>query len=49
MKCILSTLKPYRGGIQGLGCIEAGRVLHIDYVYVEAISNTNALMKFDRN
>ena len=29
--------------------IQAGRVLHIDYVHVEAISKTNALMKFDRN
>ena len=30
-------------------CIEAGRVHHIDYVYVEAISKSNWLMKFDRN
>ena len=34
---------------KGLGCIVAGRVLHIDYVYVEAISESNSLMKFDRN
>ena len=26
-----------------------GRVPHIDYVYVEAISKSNALMKFHRN
>ena len=34
---------------KGLGCIETGRVPHIDYVYVEAISKRNSLMKFDRN
>ena len=34
---------------KGLGCIEVGRVPHIDYVYVEAISKSNAYMKFDRN
>ena len=34
---------------KGLGCIEAGRVPHIDYVYVETISETNVLMKFDQN
>ena len=34
---------------KGLGCIEAGRVPHIDYVYCEAISKGNRLMKFDRN
>ena len=34
---------------KGPGCIEAGRVPHIDYVYVEAISKNNWLMKFDRN
>ena len=28
---------------------EAGRVVHIDYVYDEAISQSNTLMKFDRN
>ena len=33
----------------GLECIEAGRVPHIDYAYVEVISKSNALMKFDRN
>ena len=27
-------------------CIEAGRVPHIDYVYCEAISKSNTLMKF---
>ena len=32
-----------------LGCIEAGRVPHTDYVHCEAISNSNSLMKFDRN
>ena len=30
-------------------CIESGRVPHIDYVYVEAISKSNALMKIHRN
>ena len=34
---------------KGLGCIEAGRMPHIDYVYVEAITNGNSWMKFDRN
>ena len=34
---------------KGLGCIEKGSVPHIDYVYVEAISKSNALMKFHRN
>ena len=34
---------------KGLGCIEMGRVPHIDYVYVEAICNGNSLMKFDRS
>ena len=34
---------------KGLGCIEAVRVPHIDCVYVEAISKSNSLMKFDRN
>ena len=34
---------------KGLGCIEAGRVPHIDYVYCEAISKSNMLMKFHRN
>ena len=33
----------------GLRCIEAGRVPHIDYVYVKAISKSNALMKLERN
>ena len=33
---------------KGLGSIEAGRVPHNDYVYVEAISKSNALMKIDR-
>ena len=32
-----------------LGCIEPGRVPHTDYVYVEAISKSNMLMKIDRN
>ena len=32
-----------------LGCIEEGRVTHIDYVHCEAISESNTLMKFDRN
>ena len=27
---------------KGLGCIESGSVPHIDYVYVEAISKSNA-------
>ena len=31
-----------------LGCIEASHVPHIDYIYVEAISKSNSLMKFDR-
>ena len=30
-------------------CIEAGRVPPIDYVYCEAISKSNMLIKFDRN
>ena len=34
---------------KGLGCFEVGRVPHIDYVYVEAISKSNSLMKLDRN
>ena len=33
----------------GLGCIDMGRVPHIDYVYVEAMCESNSLMKFDRN
>ena len=32
---------------KGMGCIEAGRIPHIDYVYVEAISKSNELMKFE--
>ena len=32
-----------------MGSIEAGRVPHNDYVYVEAISKSNSVMKFDRN
>ena len=32
-----------------LGCVEEGRVPHIDYVYWEAISKVNTLMKFDLN
>ena len=31
------------------GCFEACRVPHIVYVYVEAISESNSLMKFDQN
>ena len=34
---------------KGLGCIEAGRVPHIHYIYCEAISKSNTLMKFHRN
>ena len=34
---------------KGLGCIEAGRVPHNDYVYVEGMSKDNTLIKFDRN
>ena len=34
---------------KGLGCIEAGSVSHIDYVYVKAISKSNSLMKNNRN
>ena len=34
---------------KGLGCIEADRVPHTDYVSVEAISKSNELMKIDRN
>ena len=41
IKSILLALKLYRGD-KGMGCIEAGRVPHIDYVYVEAISISNA-------
>ena len=33
----------------GLGYIEAGRVPHSDYVYLEAIFKSNTLMKIDRN
>ena len=32
----------------GMGCIEKGRVPHIDYVYVESISKSNAFLKIDR-
>ena len=31
------------------GCIEAGRVPHIDSVYCEATPKSNTLMKFDGN
>ena len=34
---------------KGLGFIEAGRVPHIDYIYCEAISKSNTLLKFLRN
>ena len=34
---------------KGLVCIEAGRVPHTEFVYFEAISKINTLMKFDRN
>ena len=34
---------------KGLVCIEAGRVPHIDYVYFEALSKNNTVIKFDRN
>ena len=34
---------------QGLGCIEARRVSHTDYVYFETLSKSNMLMKIDRN
>ena len=34
---------------KGLRCIVAGRVPHIDYVCIKAISGSNALMKYDRN
>ena len=34
---------------KGLGSMEAGRVPHNDYVYDEAISKSNALVKTDRN
>ena len=34
---------------KGLGCIEAGRVPHIDKIYCEAISESNKLIKFHRN
>ena len=34
---------------KGLDCIEAGRVLHTDYIYIEAVSKSNTLMKLDRN
>ena len=30
-----------------LWCIEDGRVPHIDYLYFEAISKSNTLMKID--
>ena len=30
---------------KGLGCIEAGLVPHIDYIYCKAISKGNMLMK----
>ena len=33
----------------GLGCIEVGRVPHIDYVNAKAISKSNWLMEIDRN
>ena len=34
---------------KGLGCIEAGRMPHIDYIYCEAISKGNTLIKLNRN
>ena len=34
---------------KGLNCIEAGRVPHMDYVYVKAMSKNDPFMKFDRN
>ena len=49
IKSILLALKLYRVVYKGLGCIEVGRVPHIDFVYVKAISKSNAIMKFDRN
>ena len=33
----------------GWGYFEAGRVPHTDYVYFEALSNGNTLMKVDPN
>ena len=32
-----------------MDCVEAGRVPHIDYIYFKAVSESNMLMKFDRN
>ena len=49
IKSVLLALKPTELVYKGLGCIEVGRVPHIDNVYVEAISISNLLMKFDRN
>ena len=34
---------------KGLACIKASRVPQTDYVYFEAISNSNMLMSYDRN
>ena len=45
IKCINWLLVVYKG----LECIEGVRVPHIDYVYCEAISKSNTLMKFHRN
>ena len=36
-------------GYKWLGCIEAGRVPHTDYVYFESISKSNMFMKLPRN
>ena len=42
-------LLAFVGIYKGLGCIEAGRVPHIDYGYCEALSKGNPLIKIDRN
>ena len=39
----------FRWYIRGWGVSKLGRVSHTDYVYVQAISKTNAFMKFDGN
>ena len=39
----------FRWYIRGWGVSKRGCVPHVDYVYVKAMSKSNALMKFDGN
>ena len=49
IKSVLLALNLYRGGIYGAGVYRMGRVPHIDYIHLEAISKSNSLMKCHRN